>query len=427
MAANRRTEKKYLLIVSLDAVSCQDTEKLLSMPFFGDFCKDGTLVGQVDSVFVTNTYPVHATVVTGCHPYRHGVTENTRPSPGDRNPDWYWHAKHIKVPTLYTRAADSCCSTASILWPTTAGAGIKYNVPEIAVNRWWKNQIAVSLRNGSPLLQLGYALKYGRERKGLSQPQLDDFSCSVLCDIIKRKKPNLSMIHFTDVDTHKHHYGIDSLRTSEALKRLDARLGRLFSALSDAGLREQCHILLFGDHSMLEVNKSIHFNRAFEKKGLLKLDGKGRIKSWRAWLKCCGGTAFLYLKDKNDGEALSAVREYLLEALEDPDGGVARFLDEDEMKLSGLYADCPLGVEAARGYEFNEFEETYKANHGYSLKQKDYDVFYAAAGSLINKGARLTGGSLADIAPLALRLLDLPGWAMDGELKKGILKNENTE
>lgn len=422
MTTKDSDKKKYLLIVSLDAVSDEDVGQLLTMPNFGEFCNNGTLVRQVNSIFISNTYPIHTSVITGCHPYLHGITENTMPSPSDMNPDWYWYDKYIKTPTLYSQVKKSGYKAASIMWPVTAGAKIRYNIPEIFANRWWKNQIAVSLMNGSPLLQLRAVLKFGRNLNGSSQPQLDDFSCATMCDIIKRKKPNLAIIHFTDVDTHKHRHGIYSTHVSDALERTDARLGKLFSALSEAGLKEQSNIILFSDHSMLDVNVSLNFNDIFEKKGLLRLDRKGYITSWRAWLKGCGGTAFLYLKDKNDTEALNLARECVMEIMGNPCGGVNRFLDVDEMKISGLGRDCPFGIEAEAGFEFSEVNNIHMATHGYSLNQNNYKTFYAAAGNMINSGIELSDGILTDIAPLAVKLLDIPGWEMNGRLKEGILK-----
>jgi predicted AlkP superfamily pyrophosphatase or phosphodiesterase len=419
MSTKSMVEKKRLLIVSLDAVSDNDVDRLLTMPNFGRFCRSGTLVRQVSSIFISNTYPVHTTITTGCHPYMHGITENTIPSPGDMNPDWNWYDRYIKTPTIYSQAAKFGYKTASILWPVTAGAKINYNIPEIFANRWWKNHIVVSLLNGSPLVQLRAVLKFGRNLSGASQPQLDDFSCASMCDILKNKKPELSMLHFTDVDTHKHKYGINSPQTSEALKRIDERLGRLFSAITEAGIMEHYNIILFGDHSMLNVEKSVHFNYMFKNKGLLKLDRNGIITTWRAWLKCCGGSAFLYLKDKNDTKALALARECIMEIIQDPLGGVKRFLDEDEMKLSGLDKECPFGIEAETGYEFDELKAHHKGAHGYSLKQKDYKTFYAASGNMINSGTELSGGNLTEVAPLALRLLNLPEWKMDGKLRDG--------
>lgn len=422
MATNGKVENRYLLIVSLDAVSDRDVDQLLTMPVFGGFCGRGALVRQVSSVFLSNTYPAHTTVVTGCHPGRHGIPENTRPSPGDMNPDWNWYARRIKAPTIYDQARKSGYRAASVLWPVTAGAGIRYNIPEIFANRWWKNQITASLLNGSLLLQVRTLLKFGRRLKGLSQPYLDDFSCAAMCDIIKRKRPNLAMLHLTDVDAQKHRHGTRSVQASDALRRMDARLGLLFSALGEAGMSEQCSIILFGDHSMLDVNQALNFNRLFESKGLLRLDRRGRVAEWRAWLKCCGGTAFLYLRDNNDAWALNTARECLQQIIDSTSGGVKRFLDGEELRLSGFAKECPLGIEADAGYEFNELKGSHKANHGYSLKQEDYKIFYAAAGSGVNEGAELSGGCLTDIAPLAAGLLDIPAWEMDGRLLEGILK-----
>lgn len=421
MVHKNSCNKKYLLLVSLDAVSDTDVDKLLKMPNFSQFCNNGTLIREVNSIFISNTYPVHTTIVTGCHPNRHGIIENTVSLPGCNNPDWYWYDKKIKVPTLYSQAKKSGLKTASIMWPVTAGAKITYNIPEIFANRWWKNQIGVSLVNGSPLLQLGAIIKFVRHISMELQPQLDNFSCAVMCDIIKRKKPELAMLHLTDVDYHKHKYGISTAEVSNALERMDERLGILLSAIKAAGLADQYSVILFGDHSMLDINKTINFDAEFERMGLLKFDNHNRIISWRAWIKGCGGTAFLYLKDKNDIEALAISKEYIEKELNNPSGSIKRFLTEDEMSISGMANECPIGIEAKEGFEFYKLSSKHKAAHGYSLEQENYKTFYAAAGGIINQSTTLSGGCLTDIAPLAARLLGIPSWVMDGSLMEGIL------
>ncbi len=423
MARASINNKKYLLLVSLDAVSDKDADRLLTMPNFSRFCSNGTLVREVSSVFISNTYPVHTSVITGCHPNRHGITENTVPLPNRSNPDWYWYDKKIEVPTLYSQIKKYGLRTASIMWPVTAGAEITYNIPEIFANRWWKNQFGVSLVNGSPLLQIGAVIKYARHIGSELQPQLDNFSCASMCDIIKRKKPELAMLHLTDVDYQKHKYGITAAEVSDALERMDKRLGKLLFSIEKAGIGEQTSIILFGDHSMLDVNKTINFDSEFQKMGLLRLDSKGLIIGWRAWLKGCGGTAFLYLKDRNDIEALSISKEYIEHELTNPSGSIKRFLTEDEMSISGMGKVCPIGIEAKEGFEFYRLSSRHKAAHGYSLEQENYKTFYTVAGSMINKNIILSDGCLTDIAPLAIDLLGIPPWDMDGRLKEGILRD----
>ncbi len=423
MVQKNSRSKKYLLLVSLDAVSDNDIDKLLKMPNFSQFCTKGTLVREVSSIFISNTYPVHTTIVTGCHPNRHGIIENMVSLPSRNNPDWHWYDKKIRVPTLYSQAKKSGLKAASIMWPVTAGAEIRYNIPEIFANRWWTNQLGVSLVNGSPLLQLGAIVKFVRHLSKELQPQLDNFSCTTMCDIIKRKKPELAMLHLTDVDYHKHKYGISTAEASNALERMDKRLGILLTAVEEAGISGQTSIILFGDHSMLDVNKTINFDAEFERMGLLKLDNHRRITSWRAWLKGCGGTAFLYLKDKNDTEALAISKEYIEKELNNPSGSIKRFLSQHEMEISGLAKECPFGFEAKEGFEFYKLSSKHKAAHGYSLEQENYKTFYAAAGNMIKLGIRLSGGCLTDIAPLAVHLLGIPSWDMDGSLMEGILRD----
>ena len=58
----------HLLMVSFDAVGSQDIDLLLTLPNFSPLCRRGTLVRDVSSVFVSNTYPTHTTIQTGDGP-----------------------------------------------------------------------------------------------------------------------------------------------------------------------------------------------------------------------------------------------------------------------------------------------------------------------------------------------------------------------
>jgi hypothetical protein len=61
---------------------------------------------------------------------------------------------------------------------------------------------------------------------------------------------------------------------------------------------------------------------------------------------------------------------------------------------------CPLP-----GYQYEAYNGGEKAQHGYPDDYEGYRVFYAARSPGIRRGGQLRGGSLLDLAPLALRLL----------------------
>ncbi len=236
--------------------------------------------------------------MTGNFPKRHGVINNTLLQPGRPSPDWYWHRRHVKGTTLYDEAKKARMTTAALLWPVTAKGNIDYNMPEIFANRPWHHQIAVSLCNGSFLYQLDMNRRFGHIRKGLSQPELDDFVLESTVHTIKTKKPNLMLIHFTDLDTQRHHHGFSSKEAHAAILRHDNRLGRIIRALKESGIYENSTIVALGDHSALDESKAVKVNVLLRKRGLIHVNHRGKVIDWKAYCKSCDGSAYIYVKDE---------------------------------------------------------------------------------------------------------------------------------
>ncbi len=412
-------ERNKLLLISLDALSSDDAALLMECPNFSRLAEEGLLVTNTETIYLSNTYPIHTSVVTGCHPDKHGIYDNAVPQPGVKRPEWYWYADAVKAPTLYGEAASGGLKVASILWPVTAkSSAIRYNIPEIVAKKKGQSQLLLSLRSGSPLLQLRAVLKYGHDLSGVKEPALDDFACASMCDIIRRKRSDLMMLHLIDADTQKHDYGVASNEALDAVRRMDTRIGKVLEALKTAGIADRTHIIIFSDHGMTDVTHTVNPNLLLAPAGLIGYKSDGSLDFWRAWIKCSGGSGFLYLKDSGDRDALDIAARILTEASKDPQSGVKAILGDDEFKSSGLYRECCLGIEAADGYEFIEYKKyAHKANHGYSIKSGRYNTFYLLNGPRIKKSPPVSGGSLLDIAPMAAELLQIPPWPMDGILR----------
>ncbi|MDZ5016824.1 alkaline phosphatase family protein, partial [Clostridium perfringens] len=156
---------------------------------------------------------------------------NTLNKPFDANPDWYWYSKYIKSKTLFELAKENGLTTASLLWPVTGRSSIDYNLPEIFCTKSWHNQLVMSILSGSLKYQLDLNKRFGHIRNGISQPPLDNFVQESAKYTILKYKPNLMLIHFTDVDAHRHYYGYNSVEANEALKRHDIRLGEIIDTL----------------------------------------------------------------------------------------------------------------------------------------------------------------------------------------------------
>jgi hypothetical protein len=373
-----------LLIISFDAVGDKLYEKLLLRPKFAAFAAQSTVSRAADSIFLSNTYPVHTSVVTGVPPCQHGIVSNTVPYPS-AHPQWLYHSKLIKAKTLWQAAAEQGLRVATVLWPVTGGAKeIRYNVPELLIQPE-QNQLIENFREGSKLLQLQLFLKYGKLQHGARQPDLDNFSAACMADILAHKKPGLALVHLTAFDTLCHHYG-EAAALETAFDSLDANLGMLLDA---AG--KDAEVILFSDHAQLDVHKTLLPNEAFAED--LK-DG--------AFIECCGGSAFFHAA-KTAPDTIAQIKNRV-QASE----GFSRFLTLEEMRVSGR-SELPFGFCALPGYAYESADTGHKGQHGYPLDYENYKVFYMARGRNIPRGKTVKGGSLLDIAPLALRLLRAGG------------------
>jgi predicted AlkP superfamily pyrophosphatase or phosphodiesterase len=427
---NRLTD--HLIVISFDCLSALDFPILKELPHFQTILQNGAFVESVESIYPSVTYPCHATIVTGNYPNRHGVINNTLLQPGKLSPDWNWYRDHIRCTTLYDEVKKAGMSTAALLWPVTAKAKIDYNMPEIFANRPWHNQILVSLMSGSPRFQWDLNRRYGQIRKGLNQPELDDFVLESTVDTIKTKKPNLLLVHFTDLDTQRHYHGFSSEEAIAAIHRHDIRLGRILDALMESGIYENSTVVVLGDHSALDESKAVYLNVLFHKQKLITSNRKGKIINWKAYCKSCDGSAYIYINDKHDTAVLNEVKRLLDSLQADPDSGIENVITGKEASEKGADGTCAFMVEAKRGYFFledfeGEFIKTITqedtradkkytlACHGYSPKKENYGTIFMAAGKGI-KAVTLPSIRLIDEGPTFAKLLGVNLGDTDGRV-----------
>ncbi|XXM71292.1 alkaline phosphatase family protein [Lysinibacillus sphaericus] len=424
----------HLIVISFDCLSALDYPKLKDLPHFNELLSTGSLCKNVESIYPTVTYPCHATIVTGNFPNRHGIINNTFIQPGRVSPDWYWHRRHIKGTTLYDEARKKGLKTAALLWPVTAKADIDYNMPEIFANRPWHNQILVSLFNGAPLYQLEMNRRFGHIRKGLNQPELDDFVLESTVATIKDKKPNLLLVHFTDLDTQRHYHGFSSQEADAAIRRHDHRLGKIISALKESGIYHNSTVIALGDHSALDETKAIQLNSLFKDEGFITQDSNGKVIDWKAYCKGCDGSAYVYVKDPSIKDE---VKHLLYELHGSSSNGIQQIYTGEEAGEMGADPSCAYMLEAELGYYFKDVlegdlihtittedvrEKRYTwGSHGYSPKKENYKTIFMAWGKGIIPHKELPGMHLVDEGPTFARLLGLDLGSTDGKVLQELI------
>jgi hypothetical protein len=375
-----------MLIISFDALSDSEYERLLQYPAFAAFSRQAAVFRDVSTVFLSNTYPVHTSVATGVRPNVHGITSNTEPFPSVR-PLWNCNENMIRVKTIWQAAAEKGIDVAAVLWPVTGWSKtIRYNVPEVLA-RPGKSQLWTNLKAGSFMLQLKLFLRHRSLLDGINQPNLDYFAASCMADILREKKPGLALVHLTAYDGLCHKYGRDDRLLEMAFQALDRNLSALLEAAGDRD------VILFSDHAQLNVHTVVDPNLMLVETGYVPGEGG-------CFVECCGGSAFFH------PGSLDAVRIDSIKAKIGRSNGFRRYLTAEEMDESGIEG-AVFGFCAQKGYCYEAFPEKKSANHGYPLDMPDYNVFYMVKGCGLAAGNQTKGGCLLDIAPLVANRLGL--------------------
>jgi len=333
----------------------------------------------------------------------------------------------LRAQPIYDVARIHGLKTAALLWPTTGKARIHYNLPEIVALKG-ENQAVKVLRNGSMLYCLELELRFRHVRKGIGQPYLDDFTTACAVHTLKTRRPHLTLIHLIDLDDRKHYFGTQSPQAQAALERMDRRLAEIIAATKAAGTYAETTFLVLGDHGQLDVNTRVRPNILLREAGL---QWKSRDSmSWRAYLQCNGGSAYLYVQP-GDSEAREQALTTLLAAAQDEKWGIERIYTGDDLTALRVGRNIAAVVEAKTGYTFEEaFDEPAStdfpnpagkyANHGYSLSKPNYTCIFIAAGAGVARQGSLGPLRMVDVAPTMANILRLPFPSCDGTAIPGL-------
>ena len=421
----QRFSRGPLVVVSIDGLRpdyVREADRYsLRIPELRRLLREGASASGVSGVLPTVTYPSHATLVTGVAPARHGILANRPFDPMGTNRDgWYWYAEDLRVPALWDAASAAGLRTSSVDWPTTVGARIDWNVPQV-----WRADSpddAKLVRAVSTPGLLAAAEReigpwpYGSTGSLSRDRRMAAFSAWLL----RVKKPRLHFAYFASLDEEQHRSGPGSPATLRTLEALDSLVGELRRAADPMG---EPTIAVVSDHGFAEANQDLFLNEALRREGLLTRDAVGQVVEWRAQAWLAGGTVAIVLKDPGD-DATRARVAALLERLKRESGSaIDRVLTEEEALAEGGFPGAAFVVglrpEAAPSRLAPPRNGLHPVGplhgeHGYLPDNHDMDAAFLLAGPGVPKGADLGRIDMRDVAPtLAARLsLTLP--AADG-------------
>jgi predicted AlkP superfamily pyrophosphatase or phosphodiesterase len=395
------------------------------VPNLRRFLKEGTYAEGVVGVVPTVTYPSHTTLVTGIWPAKHGIFANTTFDPLQQNQGgWYWYAEDIHVPTLWDVAAAAGRTTASIQWPVTVGAAhITWDIPE-----FWRASTpddAKLLRALSTRGLLDEAkAELGEYRGGIDTSAAADENRGRYTEwILEKKRPALLTLHLSALDHIEHETGPFSPESIAVMESIDATIGRI-RATAERLAPGRAYIAVVSDHGFVRTESQLNLFPLFRDAKLITLNDKGKIADWKAMPWVTGGSAAIVLKDPNDTETLSQVRELLAKLASDPANGIDRILEAEDLHKQGGYPPASFFVGLKPGWRTGTTSDgpvvsklkTVGGTHGGLPDLPDLHAAFFLVGPGVPVGKSLGTIDMRDVAPTLAHEVGLAMPGADGKI-----------
>ncbi|HMP75505.1 MAG TPA: ectonucleotide pyrophosphatase/phosphodiesterase [Kiritimatiellia bacterium] len=428
-----RRAAQHVVVISIDGLRPSfylDAKFSKAVPTLVALRRAGSHAKRVDPPYPSLTYVGHASISTGARPARHGVAFGNNLDP-IRDPDrGAWFAEDLKSPALWDRAAEAGLTTATLSWPSTAGAtNITWNFPEFWPSRYGA-EITLVRRHATPeLLDIADSVQR-RWPEALSKAEdRDAFIARLAEELIRRGQPDLMMVHFVEPDKAQHRYGPGSSSTRAAMTRADNLVLRLREAVRKAGNESNTAWIIVGDHGFADVEFSIAPNVLLAEHGYLTVD-KGTIRDWTAITANSGGSAGVYLKDPKDRKTARAVRKLLEQHAESETGEVYfRIVERAQLDALGAAPTAAFYLEGDPSYMFSGSlaggflrKSSLRGQHGYLPDRLAMKTGFIAAGAGIRSRSMIEDMALIDVAPTVAALLGLDMPSAEGRVLTEVLK-----
>lgn len=414
---------RSVLMISIDGMNPEYVTEAeargLEMPNLRRFTTEGSYASAVTGVLPTVSWPSAATLMTGVEPTRHGVLNNNRFVPPDRNQSGsvYFFASDVKADTLWDAAARAGLVTANVDQLVSVGnPNIRYDIPRFEpFSSWPENRKAIeaTVRPATLLPEL-------EEKLGayvgvdFNNPEYDRSRAIFAIEIMRRHKPQFMSVHLSGVDTNAHAYGPYSPEAKAAAENIDGLIGEL-RAIAQA-IDPDAVVVVVSDHGQLPYKRAFNARIPFVEAGLIDIEkpepGKAvRVTGWQAdfW-----GNAVM-LKNPDDAAVKARVGNLLQRLAADPTSGIVRVLDEAEIRKLGGYPGASFLLEMKNGTVLGrslfgslvtEFPSV-RGTHGELPSNPGMYSAFFIAGKGIRSGHNLGRIDMRRIAPTVAQVLDV--------------------
>jgi predicted AlkP superfamily pyrophosphatase or phosphodiesterase len=248
----------------------------------------------------------------------------------------------------------------------------------------------------------------------LLTPLQDWLTLELARHVLRRRPPDLLLVHFLMVDSFQHDFGPGTPEAHWALEHVDSLVGTLLAELDAAGRLSSTDVVVVGDHGFVPVERPALPNAALRAAGLLQVDGQGAVVPGSTQVVANGWSAYVYAGSGRDAGARA--REVLAAA-----PGVAEVLGPEAFPDLGLPdpKDDPtqgdLVLHAAEGWYFRSHatEEraaaapSYLGTHGHLPDDPRLHASFLGAGPSMHEGVGVGVLDQLDVAPTVAAMLGL--------------------
>jgi predicted AlkP superfamily pyrophosphatase or phosphodiesterase len=413
---HRRTP--FVVLISIDGLKPEAVIDAashgLTIPNLRAFIADGTYASGVRGVLPTLTYPSHMSILTGTSPAHHGIYSNTTFDPYRRNErGWYWYAEDVKVPTLWDAAAAAHLRTANVYWPTSVGANITYNLPQI-----WRtgsdDDLKLQRALSTPGLEQELSKTLGRYPGGMEESVAEDeIRARFAIRLMQTRHPDFMTVYLTGLDSEQHASGPFSAKSNAVLERIDTIIGELRSAI-EATAPGRATICVVSDHGFASVEHDVNLFDAFLEAGLFSIDREQKVTAWQAMPWPAGGGAAIMLAEPGDELVQARVRTLLATLAGDPANGIDRVMTHEELVQAQGFPQAAYFVSFASGYELGSGFEgpliaapSNRGMHGYAPDRPEMRSSFFLIGPQIPAARSLGEIDMRQIAPTLASILHL--------------------
>ena len=422
---------RKLIIISNDALVREDMDYLRTKPCIKGLIDNGSFVETLKTVYPTITYCCHAAMITGTYPNKNGVHNNEVDEVNDAR--WVWERKYIKnVKTLVDAFKEKGKTTANVFWPVLANdPNIDYNIPE-----YWSQNANDPLT--SALSRMGTSDEVienivkpnlyfinGHQRQ---HPYADEFVFSCARDIILKYQPDLLVVHPAGIDGLRHQKGIFNDYVTEQLDYTYYWIEKIVRAVKETGNWGNTDIILTSDHGQMDIKRWCHPNIILRDMGLFELDENGKAINVKAYIKPVGGSAQIFIVDKEDKGLRDRIYEKFTELIKTKMYGIERIYTKEEADAEEhLAGDFDFVIESDgytsfagkltgdyyTSYDLSDYRAG-RGTHGY-LPDKGPQPCMVMYGPDFKKGVTVPRRPTVDMVATIKEIFDLDMPDVDGE------------